>query len=69
MLKQKRMLGVAGTVPVDMNFKKEYKPLIQLNFFKCRMPEIYKDYGMEPKPGLGNMWANHFGYPGSYDDY
>ena len=25
--------------------------------------EIFKDYGMEPKPGLGNMWAN-INYPG-----
>ena len=28
--------------------------------------EIFKDYGMEPKPGLGNMWAN-INYPGSYN--
>jgi hypothetical protein len=38
-----------------MNFKKEYKPLTDELF--TMQEEIYKDYGMEPKPGLGNMWA------------
>ena len=49
--------------PTDMNHKKEYKPLIDELF--VMQEEIYKDYGMEPKPGLGNMWAN-INYPGSY---
>ena len=50
--------------PVDMNFKKEYKPLTN-ELFDMQY-EIFKDYGMEPKPGLGNMWAN-INYPGSYN--
>ena len=50
--------------PTDMNFKKEYHPLTQELF--DMQEEIYKDYGMEPKPGLGNMWAN-LNYPGSYN--
>ena len=31
--------------------------------FLTMQHEIFKDYGMEPKPGLGNMWAN-INYPG-----
>ena len=50
--------------PTDMNFKKEYQPLSDELF--TMQEEIYKDYGMEPKPGLGNMWAN-INYPGSYN--
>ena len=50
--------------PTDMNFKKEYKPLTDELF--TMQHEIFKDYGMEPKPGLGNMWAN-INYPGSYN--
>ena len=50
--------------PTDMNFKEEYKPLITELF--TMQEEIYKDYGMEPKPGLGNMWTN-INYPGSYN--
>ena len=50
--------------PTDMNFKKEYKPLADELF--AMQDEIFKDYGMEPKPGLGNMWAN-INYPGSYN--
>ena len=47
-----------------MNFKKEYQPLITELF--TMQEEIYKDYGMEPKPGLGNMWTN-INYPGAYN--
>ena len=50
--------------PTDMNFKDEYKPLVKELF--TMQEEIYKDYGMEPKPGLGNMWAN-INYPGAYN--
>ena len=50
--------------PTDMNFKKEYQPLTDELF--TMQEEVYKDYGMEPKPGLGNMWAN-INYPGSYN--
>jgi len=50
--------------PTDMYKKKEYEPLINELF--DMQHEIYKDYGMEPKPGLGNMWAN-INYPGSYN--
>jgi len=50
--------------PTDMNFKKEYQPLTDELF--AMQEEVYKDYGMEPKPGLGNMWAN-LNYPGSYN--
>ena len=39
--------------PTDMNFKKEYKPLTDELF--TMQEEIFKDYGMEPRPGLGNM--------------
>ena len=40
----------------DMNDKKEYRPLIQELF---KMAEACsKDYGIKPKLGLGNMWAN-----------
>jgi len=48
----------------DMYKKKEYEPLINELF--DMQHEIYKDYGMEPKPGLGNMWAN-INYPGAYN--
>ena len=50
--------------PTDMNFKKEYKPLTDELF--DMQHEIFKDYGMEPKPGLGNMWPN-INYPGAYN--
>ena len=50
--------------PTNMNFKKEYKPLTDELF--DMQHEIYKDYGMEPKAGLGNMWAN-INYPGAYN--
>ena len=50
--------------PTDMNNKKEYNPLTNELF--TMQHEIFHDYGMEPKPGLGNMWAN-INYPGSYN--
>ena len=50
--------------PTDMNFKKEYQPLTDELF--AMQEEIFKDYGMQPKPGLGNMGAN-INYPGSYN--
>jgi len=50
--------------PTDMNFKDEYKPLTDELF--SMQEAIYKDYGMEPRPALGNMWAN-INYPGSYN--
>ena len=50
--------------PTDMNFKDEYKPLTDELF--TMQYEVFKDYGMIPKPGLGNMWAN-INYPGSYN--
>ena len=50
--------------PTDMNKKKEYDPLT-LELFAMQ-DEVFKDYGMEPKPGLGNMWVN-INYPGSYN--
>ena len=36
-----------------------------MNFLNMQY-EIFKDYGMIDKPGLGNMWAN-INYPGSYN--
>ena len=42
--------------PTNMNEKPEYKLLCDHLFLM--MHEIFKDYGMEPKVGLGNMWAN-----------
>ena len=50
--------------PTNMNFKKEYDPLSDELF--AMQEEIFKDYGMKPKPGLGNMWAN-INYPGAYN--
>ena len=50
--------------PTNMNFKKEYQQLTDELF--TMQYEIFKDYGMEPKPGLGNMWAN-INYPGAYN--
>ena len=40
----------------DMDKRKEYQPLIQ-ELFKMA-EECNKDYGIQPKLGLGNMWAN-----------
>ena len=50
--------------PTNMNRKKEYQPLTDELF--SMQNEIFKNYGVEPKPGLGNMWAN-INYPGSYN--
>ena len=50
--------------PTTMNHKKEYEPLITELF--GMQYEVYKDFGMQPKPGLGNMWAN-INYPGAYN--
>ena len=50
--------------PPDMNRKKEYEPLTDELF--TMQDEVFKDCSMEPKPGLGNMWAN-INYPGSYN--
>ena len=50
--------------PTDMNFKDEYKPLTKELF--TMQNEIYKDYGMQDTPALGNMWAN-INYPGAYN--
>ena len=61
---EKTNAGGGWHSPTDMNFKKEYQPLTD-ELFEMQ-EEIYKDYGMEPKPGLGNMWAN-INYPGSYN--
>jgi len=40
----------------DMNNRKEFNPLTQ-ELFKMA-EECNKDYGVQPKLGLGNMWAN-----------
>jgi len=61
---EKTNAGGGWHSPVDMNFKDEYKPLTDELF--AMQEEIYKDYGMEPKPGLGNMWAN-INYPEAYN--
>jgi len=62
--KTKTNSGGGWHSPTDMNKKKEYQSLINELF--TMQYEIFKDYGMEPKPGLGNMWAN-INYPGSYN--
>ena len=61
---EKTNAGGGWHSPTKMNFKKEYEPLTKELF--TMQEEIFKDYGMEPKPGLGNMWAN-INYPGSYN--
>ena len=47
-----------------MNKKKEYDTLTN-ELFQMQY-DIFKDYGMIDKPGLGNMWAN-INYPGAYN--
>ena len=42
--------------PTDMNLREEYNPLTQHLF--NMIAEVFKDYGMEPKIGLGNMKLN-----------
>jgi len=61
---EKTNAGGGWHSPTDMNYKEEYKPLTDELF--NMQHEVFKDYGMEPKPGLGNMWAN-INYPGSYN--
>ena len=61
---EKTNAGGGWHSPTNMNLKDEYKPLTDELF--TMQHEIFKDYGMEPKPGLGNMWAN-INYPGSYN--
>jgi hypothetical protein len=48
--------GFGWHSPTDMNEKKEFNPLTQ-ELFKMA-EECNKDYGVAPKLGLGNMWAN-----------
>ena len=50
--------------PTNMNHKKEYQPLLDELF--DMQDQIFRDYGMEPKPGIGNMWTN-INYPGAYN--
>ena len=61
---EKTNAGGGWHSPTDMNKKKEYEPLTNELF--DMQHEIFKDYGMQDKPGLGNMWAN-INYPGSYN--
>jgi len=61
---EKTNAGGGWHSPDNMNFKKEYKPLTDELF--TMQDEIYKDYGIKPKPGLGNMWSN-INYPGAYN--
>ena len=61
---EKTNAGGGWHSPTDMNFKKEYKPLTDELF--AMQEEIYKDYGMESKGALGNMWAN-MNNPGAYN--
>ena len=61
---EKTNAGGGWHSPTTMNFKKEYKPLMDELFIM--QEEIYKDYGMEPRAALGNMWAN-INYPGAYN--
>ena len=61
---QKTNVGGGWHSSTEMYHKKEYKPLTDELFIMQH--EIFKDYGMEPKPGLGAMWAN-INYPGSYN--
>ena len=48
----------------DMNLKEEYNVLIKELF--AMQDEIYKKEHLEPKPVLGNMWAN-VNYPGGFN--
>jgi len=61
---EKTNAGGGWHSPTDMDTKKEYQPLINELF--TMQYAIFKDYGMQPTPGLGNMWAN-INYPGSYN--
>ena len=48
----------------DMNRRREYDPLTKELF--AMQDEIYKKEYLEPKPVLGNMWAN-VNYPGGFN--
>jgi uncharacterized protein (TIGR02466 family) len=48
----------------DLNHKSEFNPLTEQVF--TMVNQIFEDYGIAPKSGLGNMWAN-VNYPGSYN--
>jgi uncharacterized protein (TIGR02466 family) len=48
--------GFGWHSPTDMNQRKEFDPLTS-ELFKMA-EECNKDYGVKPKLGLGNMWAN-----------
>ena len=61
---EKTNAGGGWHSPTDMNKKKEYDPLTEELF--TMQNEIFQDFGMIDKPGLGNMWAN-INYPGSYN--
>ena len=50
--------------PTDMEHKPEYNVLTKELFIMAQ--ELFKDYGLCPTCGLGNMWAN-INYPGSYN--
>tara|TARA_R100000005_G_C4951685_1_gene171931 strand:+ start:397 stop:993 length:597 start_codon:yes stop_codon:yes gene_type:complete len=56
--------GTGWHSPTDMNHKEEYQPLIK-ELFKMA-EECNNDYGVAPKLGLGNMWAN-INPPGAYN--
>ena len=49
---------------INMHHKKEYQSL--MDELLAMQQEVFKDYGMESKPALGNMWAN-INYPGAYN--
>jgi len=61
---EKTNAGGGWHSPDNMNLKKEYKPLTDELF--TMQAEVYRDYGMEPRGALGNMWAN-INYPGAYN--
>ena len=56
--------GTGWHSPTDMNKKEEYNPLTQ-ELFKMA-EDCNNDYGIAPKLGLGNMWAN-INPPGAYN--
>ena len=61
---EKTNAGGGWHSPTNMNRHEEYGLLTNELF--AMQEEIYRDYGMQPKPGLGNMWAN-INYPGAYN--
>jgi len=56
--------GTGWHSPTDMNKKEEYNPLTK-ELFKMA-EDCNVDYGIAPKLGLGNMWAN-INPPGAYN--